>query len=283
MNLNGQEKEGDSIQVPAPTGWPLVAAFGLTMVFAGLLTHVMVSALGAVTLCMGLAGWFRQVLPHEVHESVALEVEELFGPVPRPKVRHLQIGELGHRARLPVEIYPYSAGVRGGLVGGAAMAVLAVLYGLLGHKSIWYPVNLLAAAGSARISSMSYEQLLAFDGTGLLLAFLIHAAGSALVGLLYGVTLPMFPRRPILLGGVLAPVFWSGILYAGLGVINPTLQARIDWKWFMASQFAFGLVAGFVVTRHEKIYTMQHLPFAVRAGIEAPGIGNEEDEGGSGV
>ena len=283
MNLNGQEKEGDSIQVPAPTGWPLVAAFGLTMVFAGLLTHVMVSALGAVTLCMGLAGWFRQVLPHEVHESVALEVEELFGPVPRPKVRHLQIGELGHRARLPVEIYPYSAGVRGGLVGGAAMAVLAVLYGLLGHKSIWYPVNLLAAAGSARISSMSYEQLLAFDGTGLLLAFLIHAAGSALVGLLYGVTLPMFPRRPILLGGVLAPAFWSGILYAGLGVINPTLQARIDWKWFMASQFAFGLVAGFVVTRHEKIYTMQHLPFAVRAGIEAPGIGNEEDEGGSGV
>ena len=283
MNLNGQEKEGDSIQVPAPTGWPLVAAFGLTMVFAGLLTHVMVSALGAVTLCMGLAGWFRQVVPHEVHESVALEVEELFGPVPRPKVRHLQIGELGHRARLPVEIYPYSAGVRGGLVGGAAMAVLAVLYGLLGHKSIWYPVNLLAAAGSARISSMSYEQLLTFDGTGLLLAFLIHAAGSALVGLLYGVTLPMFPRRPILLGGVLAPVFWSGILYAGLGVINPTLQARIDWKWFMASQFAFGLVAGFVVTRHEKIYTMQHLPFAVRAGIEAPGIGNEEDEGGSGV
>ena len=283
MNFNGQEKEGNDIQVPAPTGWPLVAAFGLTMVFAGLLTHFMVSTLGAVTLCMGLAGWFRQVLPQEAHELVALEEEELDSPAPRPKVGHLQIGEMGHRARLPLEIYPYSAGVRGGLVGGAAMAVLAVLYGLLGHKSIWYPVNLLAAAGSDRISSMSYEQLLAFDGMGLLLAFLIHAAGSALVGLLYGVTLPMFPRRPILLGGILAPIFWSGILYAGLGVINPTLQARIDWKWFMASQFAFGLVAGFVVARHEKISTMQHLPFAVRAGIEAPGIGNEENEGGSEV
>jgi hypothetical protein len=280
MNSNGQEMEANIIQVPAPTGWPLVAAFGLTLVFAGLLTHVMMSTLGAVTLCMGLVGWFRQVLPHEVHETVLLEEDELARPVPRPKVRHLEIGELGHRARLPLEIYPYSAGVRGGLVGGAAMAVLAVLYGLLGHKSLWYPINLLAAAGSARISSMSYEQLLAFDGTGLLLAFLIHAAGSALVGLLYGVTLPMFPRRPILLGGILAPLFWSGILYAGLEIINPTLQARIDWKWFMAFQFAFGLVAGFVVTRHEKIYTMQHLPFAVRAGIEAPGIGNDETEGG---
>jgi len=278
MNSNGQEPAGKVIQVPASTGWPLVAAFGLTLVFAGLLTHVMVSTLGAVTLCMGLVGWFRQVLPQEAREAVALEKEELVRPAPSPKVRHLQIGEQGHRARLPVEIYPYSAGVRGGLVGGAAMAVLAILYGLIGHKSIWYPINLLAAAGSDRISAMSYEQLLAFDGTGLVLAFLIHAAGSALVGLLYGIALPMFPRRPLLLGGILAPLFWSGILYAGLGIMNPALQARIDWRWFMASQFAFGLVAGFVVARHERISTMQYLPFAVRAGIEAPGIGNEESE-----
>jgi len=278
MNSNGLDTEGKVIEVPASTGWPLVAAFGFTLVFAGLLTHVLVSILGAVVLGMGLVGWFRQVLPDEVHESTALEQEELVRPAPSPRVRHLQIGELGHRARLPLEIYPYSAGVRGGLVGGAAMAILAILYGIIGHGSIWYPVNLLAAAGSARISAMSDGQLLAFDGTGLLLAFLIHAAGSALIGLLYGIALPMFPRRPLLLGGILAPVFWSGILYAGLGIINPALQARIDWAWFMASQFAFGLVAGFVVARHEKISTLQHLPFAVRAGIEAPGIGNEKSE-----
>jgi len=283
MNFNGQETEVNVIQVPASTGWPLVAAFGLTLVFAGLLTHVMVSALGVVALCMGLVGWFRQVLPHEAHESVALEPEELLRPSPSPKVRHLEVGELGHRARLPLETYPYSAGIRGGLVGGAAMAVLAILYGLIGHGSIWYPVNLLAAAGSAQIAAMDYNQLLAFNGTGLVLAIIVHVIGSALVGLLYGVTLPMFPRRPILLGGILAPLFWSGLLFAELGIINPALQARIDWGWFMASQFAFGLVAGFVVARHEKISTMQHLPFAVRAGIEAPGIGNDENEGGSKV
>src|SRR6476620_6000181 len=88
---NGQAIAGNLIQVPASTGWPLVAAFGLTSVFAGLLTHVMVSTLGAVTLCMGLVGWFRQVLPHEVHESVALEKEEVVHPVPSQRVRHLQI------------------------------------------------------------------------------------------------------------------------------------------------------------------------------------------------
>jgi hypothetical protein len=281
MNSNGQEPASKLIQVPASTGWPLVAAFGFTLVFAGLLTHVMISSLGALTLCAGLAGWFGQVLPQEVHDSVPVEKEQ---PVPTPlgpKVRHLQIGQAGHRARLPLKIYPYSAGILGGLVGGAAMAVLALLYGLLGHKSIWYPVNLLAAAGSARISAMSYNQLLHFDGVGLVLAIIIHAISSALVGLLYGIALPMFPRRPVLLGGFLAPLFWSGILYAGLGIMNPALQARIHWGWFLASQFAFGLVAGFVVARHEPITTMQYLPFAVRAGIEAPGIQDEDPQDGA--
>ena len=281
MNSNEPEPAKKLIRVPASTGWPLVAAFGFTLVFAGLVTHVMISSLGAFALCAGLAGWFGQVLPREAHDSVAVEEEQ---PVPAPlsrKVHHLQIGQLGHRARLPLKIYPYSAGIRGGLVGGAAMAVLAILYGIIGHQSIWYPVNLLAAAGSARISAMSYEQLLRFDGFGLLLASFVHTVGSALVGLLYGVALPMFPRRPILLGGILAPLFWSGILYAGLGVINPALQARIQWGWFLASQFAFGLVAGAVVARHEPVATMQYLPFAARAGIEAPGLEGERTEDGS--
>jgi hypothetical protein len=196
MNSNGPEPADHVVQVPASTGWPFVAAFGLTLVFAGLLTHVMVSSLGAATLCAGLIGWFREVLPREVHDSVPLEKEEPIPALPSPKVRHLQIGQAGHRARLPLKIYPYSAGIRGGLVGGAAMAVLAILYGLIGHQSIWYPINLLAAAGSARISAMSYQELLGFDGPGLVLATIIHVVGSGLIGLLYGIALPMFPPTP---------------------------------------------------------------------------------------
>jgi hypothetical protein len=283
MNLNEERATGKVIQVPESNGGPLVAAFGFTMILTGLLTHWMVSMLGAITFCGGLIGWFREVLPHEAHEAVAEEEGGLLVEQPRPRVLRLEVGELGHRARLPLKIYPYSAGIRGGLVGGAAMAVLAILYGLIGHKSIWYPINLLAASGSAEISGMSYNQLLEFSGTGLLLGFIVHGMGSALIGLLYGIALPMFPRRPVLLGGILAPIFWTGILYAEMSIINPTLQARIDWKWFMASQFAFGLVAGWVVSRHEPIATMQHLPFAVRAGIEAPGISEEKGEGEHGA
>ena len=278
MNSHEQQSTHGTVEIPTSNGAPLVAAFGLTLLFAGLLTHVMVSILGAITLLAGLIGWFREVLPHEAHESVVMEKEAPPPVQTRPEVRHLAIGELDHRARLPLQIYPYSAGVRGGLVGGAAMAVLAMLYGLIGHKSIWYPINLLAAAGSAQISAMSYDDLLKFNGTGLVLAIVIHVVGSALVGLLYGITLPMFPRRPMLLGGILAPLFWSGILYAEMGIVNPLLQQRIDWKWYLASQFAFGLVAGFVVAGRERISTMQYLPFAVRAGIEAPGLGNEKGD-----
>jgi hypothetical protein len=277
MNTNEQQERGKVIRIPASNGGPIVAALGLSLVFAGLLTHVMVSILGAIALCAGLVAWFREVLPQEAHEEITPAEKALTAPQPTSKVRHLEVGESGHRARLPLQIYPYSAGVRGGLVGGAAMAVLAILYGLIGHKSIWYPINLLAATGSAQISAMSYQELLQFNATGLVLATLIHVAGSALVGLLYGVTLPMFPRRPMVLGGILAPIFWSGMLYATLNIIDPTLQARIDWKWFIASQFAFGLVAGFVVARHEPIFTMQHLPFALRAGFEGSGLGDEDE------
>ena len=76
---------------------------------------------------------------------------------------------------------------------------------------------------------------------------------SLLVGLLYGATLPMLPRRPILLGGVIAPILWSGLMHSILEVINPVMNQRIDWLWFVISQIGFGIVAGIVVSRQERI------------------------------
>jgi len=95
---------------------------------------------------------------------------------------------------------------------------------------------------------------------------------SILVGLLYGAMLPMFPRRPIVLGGLIAPVLWSGLLYTILGLLNPLLASHIDWFWFVASQVAFGIVAGLVVMRQTSIPTRENVSFALRAGIEAPGL-----------
>ena len=262
----------DVIESPAPTAWPLVLASGFTLLFAGLLTNASLSVLGLVLAVAGCAGWFREVLPREREVAVPVVPEELRIATERKVVERVPVAPELVRAWLPVETYPISAGVKGGWAGSVAMAVLACAYGLLKAKSIWYPINLLAATVYAQSFQLDPSQLYSFHFNSFAIAVVLHGVGSTLVGLLYGAMLPMFPRRPILLGGLIAPVLWSGLLYSILNLLNPLLASRIDWFWFMASQVAFGVVAGLVVVRQERISTRENLPFAMRAGVDAPGI-----------
>ena len=259
------------IEVPASTAWPLVLALGFTLVFAGLLTNASVSILGTVLALAGCVGWFREVFPREHEEIVSVVPEEITVRTVRRVVERIPIAPEQVRAWLPVETYPISAGVKGGLAGSVPMAVLACLYGLLKTGSIWYPINLLAAVVYAPSEVPPISQLNSFHPGLFFIAVILHLVTSILVGLLYGAMLPMFARRPILLGGLIAPVLWSGLLYSMLGLLNPVLENHIDWFWFIASQIAFGIVAGLVVMRQRRVRTRENLPFVLRAGIEAPG------------
>jgi len=270
------QRRTDTVDLPAPTAWPIVLAFGVMLVAAGMVTNAAVSVLGAILAVCGYIGWFRDVLPHEKMESVPVaDIPQLVSTsrrqVERVEFMHRDL----HRARLPLEIYPVSAGVKGGLAGGVAMAVLAMLYGILSGHGIWYPINLLSVGFFPAIRTTA--QIAAFNGNSLIIATMIHLVTSLLVGLLYGVALPMFPRHPILFGGVIAPLLWSGLLHSVLDVINPVMNQRIDWPWFVLSQIAFGIVAGIVVSRQERISTWQPLPLAVREGVEAQGAVDEKD------
>jgi hypothetical protein len=260
-----------SLEVPAPTAWPFVLAVGVTFLFAGLVTSASVSALGVVLSLAGCVGWFREVLPHEHEEVVAVVPEEIPVRTDYPMVEQLAIPQAQLRAWLPLHTYPVSAGLKGGIAGSVAMAVLACVYGVLKVHSIWYPINLLAAVVYAESLKLGPAQLNTFHADSFAIALGIHALVSVLVGLLYGVMLPMFARRPILLGGVVAPVLWSGLIYMELGALNPLLASHIDWFWFVASQVGFGIVAGLVVVRQSRIPTHENIAFALRAGIEAPG------------
>jgi hypothetical protein len=282
MQQDESAKLPRAVELPAPTAWPIVLAFGATLLFAGLLTSVDLSIAGGVLMVVGSVGWFHDVLPHERHEMVPVEAEAEAAQIvtARPEVTRAAAPEV-HRLRIPVEIYPVTAGIKGGLAGSVAMAVLAATYGVLSHGSIWYPINLLASVVDAEALRLPMDYLTSFHLGLLLVSSLLHVVTSILVGLLYGVMLPMFPRRPILLGGLIAPIMWSGLLYTTLGVINPLLDQKIDWRWFVASQMGFGIVAGLVVVRQARVRTRQFLPLAVRAGIEAPGI-MEEKKPGSG-
>jgi hypothetical protein len=265
------------VQLPAPTAWPVVLALGLTFAFAGMVTNAGISILGAVLILCGCVGWFRQVWPHPQHVAVPVKVQKFKFTTTRKKTTHIQI-DATHRARLPVHTPSVMAGVKGGIAGGAAMIVPAVLYGLIAYHSIWYPINLLGGAGVAGWSNPTQAEILHFRLSATIFATIIHVVGSLLVGLLYGAMLPMMPKRPVLLGGVIAPILWTGFLHSALPLINPFLADRIDWWWFVVSQVTFGVVAGLVVAKQAHIRTEQYLPFAARVGLETPGMMEEHDE-----
>jgi hypothetical protein len=268
-----------AIDVPAPTAWPLVLAVGVTLLFAGLVTSISISALGAVLAAAGCIGWFREVFPHEHEEQVPIVSEDMQVRTDRPLVERLPVAADQLRAWLPVRTYPVSAGLKGGIAGSVAMAASACLYGVLKAHSIWYPINLLAAVVYSESLQLGPAQLKSFHAGSFTIALGLHALVSILVGLLYGAMLPMFPRRPILLGGLVAPVLWSGLLYTILGLLNPLLASHIDWVWFVASQVAFGIVAGIVVVRQVSIPTHENASFALRAGVEAPGTIPRREDG----
>src|SRR5216684_9241688 len=270
--LNEGSRPPRTIEVPAPTAWPFILAFGATLLFAGLVTSMSVSVLGAALALVGCVGWFRAVFPHQQEEAVAVAPEDIRLTTDRRVVERIPVLPDQLRAWLPVRTYPISAGVKGGLAGSIAMAVLACAFGVLKVGSIWYPINLLAAVVYRESLRLGSAQLYSFHAGAFAIAFVLHGVVSILVGLLYGAMLPMFPRRPIVLGGLIGPVLWSGLLYTILGLLNPLLASHIDWLWFVASQVAFGVVAGFVVVRQESIPTRENVAFALRAGVEAPGI-----------
>jgi hypothetical protein len=267
------------LEVPAPTAWPFVLAVGFTLLFAGLVTSPSVSILGAGLAMAGFVGWFREVFPHEHEMAVPVVPEDLRIETNRRVVERVPVAADQLRAWLPVHTYPISAGVKGGLAGSVAMAALACAYGVLKAGSIWYPINLLSATVYAQSLKLGPSQLYLFHADSFFIALGIHGLVSILVGLLYGAMLPMFARRPIVLGGLIAPVLWSGLLYTMMGLLNPLLASRIDWLWFMASQVAFGVVAGLVVVRQSRIPTRENVSFALRAGVEAPGLISPEDSG----
>ena len=260
------------IEVPASTPWPIVLAFGLTLAAAGLVTDASVSILGGVLAFAGAVGWFRQVLPVEAHEWAPVVQEEIVIATSRETVERLAGMGSVPRTWLPSEIYPISAGIKGGLAGGAAMALLASVYGIASGNGIWYPMTLLVAGSSPSIAMETARQMGTFHLQNFLLAVPLHLLMSMMVGLLYGAMLPMTPRRPILLGGLVAPLLWSGIMYGVLTFVNPVMNQRIDWRWFVLSQIGFGIVAGLIVSAQERIPTRQRMPLLIRMGIEAPGL-----------
>jgi hypothetical protein len=268
----------DQIELPTSTAWPIVFAFGLTLLAAGLVTTASISILGAILAVTGVIGWFRQVLPVESREWVPVVREQIAIRTTRETVERVPEISPAPRAWLPIRIYPISAGIKGGLAGGTVMALLAGAYGIFSGNGIWYPMNLLVAGFFPEMATETASQIGTFHLNEFLVAVALHLVISLTVGLLYGAMLPMLPRHPITLGGFVAPLVWSGLIYGVLEFVNPVMNHLIDWLWFVLSQIGFGIAAGLVVTIHSRILTRENVPLLVRMGIETPGVAGEHQE-----
>ena len=163
------------IAAPAATAWPLVLAFGFTLIFAGLLTSASVSVLGAVLTVAGCVGWFREVLPSEHEVELPVTPDEFVPVTSRRAVDRLPVAPDQVRAWLPLHTHPITAGLKGGLAGGVAMALLACAYGVVKAGSIWYPINLLAASVYAQSLKLGASQLNAFHPDSFAIALGLHA------------------------------------------------------------------------------------------------------------
>src|SRR5262245_3291213 len=255
--------EEETLEMPRPTVAPMMLALGLILLAASAPFGLAFVLAGAAILISALGIWVGELLPGRGHCREPL-VELALRPSPmaaEPEtVEQLRPGMPGYRARLPESVHPLSAGIKGGVIGGLAMPLPAFLYGILSGHGIWYPVNLLAGMVLPNVGAMTVAQLEQFRLPLLLTGIVIHATIAVVFGLLYGVLLPMLPEirrlgipKSLAWGGILLPLLWTAISYGLMGVANPVLQARVDWPWFIVSQFVFGAVAAFVVDRSEKI------------------------------
>ena len=253
-----EDEHAGTVEVPRPTVAPMVLALGMAMLAAGIATSPAFVVVGAAVLIFGLGLWVSQLVPGrgEVREPM---VE----PSRRPRPVTARVGGVGRmhegmpgsRLRLPTEVHPISAGIKGGLLGGALMPLPALAWGLWSGHGIWYPVNLLAGFVLPGVGRMTTGELEQFRPGLLALGLTIHLVNSATFGMIYGVLMPTLPSlpRPLAWGGLAMPMLWTGLSFALMGLVNPLLARGIDWPWFIASQFVFGVVAATAIERFRSL------------------------------
>jgi hypothetical protein len=146
------------------------------------------------------------------------------------------------------------AGLLGGVAGGLAMPIPAELWSLSSRHGLWYPANLLAAMVLPDTDRLSMPDLESFHPGWLAIALTLHLAISLGFGAIFSLLLSRVRPIPSTLawGGLLMPLLWSSFSFSLMGVVNPLLQKRVNWPWFIASQFVFGVVVAIVVERSEK-------------------------------
>ena len=245
--------------MPRATPWPIVLALGWhSLVLAWQRAFFSPSSEECSSYLASVGGSGNCFPVKDTCAEPLVEPERRSRPVVETigMVEQLRPGMVGHRFRLPEKVHPISAGVKGGIVGGLVMPIPAPglrpvqwARALVSHQSA-------GRDGYSRTGRRFGAELEQFRLGSLILAIVIHATFSVAFGLLFGVvspTLPPIPGGPVIAGGVLMPLLWTGLCHGFMGIVNPLLQEYVNWPWFIVSQVVYGLAMSIVVIRTEKV------------------------------
>ncbi len=273
------QHSNNAVEMPRPTVWPVVLGLGF-LGRAGAATNLFFCIIGGLLLLIALIGWISQLLPGRgrEHEPLPAADERVTMVIPRPgTVEQLEPGKIGYRFQLPQKVHPLSAGIKGGILGGLLMPIPALIWAVSAGHSIWYPVNLLAGLVLPGLTDMPANELKLnlemFHPWGLLFAIIMHATLSIGFGLIGGVLLPTLPNAfggPLLFGGLILPLLWSGANHSLMGLVNPLLNEYINWPWYVVSQIVYGLATSIVIIRSEQITIAQRGPGGDAGGPSIP-------------
>ncbi len=154
---------------------------------------------------------------------------------------------------VPSHVYPLRAGVIGGALGGAVMALIAMIYGALWLGSPWLPINVVAATVLRDLQAASPAELAQFNANALIVGGILHALLSIGLGTLFALLLPTMPGSPIIWALTVGPLLWIIATVITLPLVNPLGARVIDWPSFIVAHLAYGLVMGLYVAHTPKV------------------------------
>ena len=160
---------------------------------------------------------------------------------------------VGGRISVPVEVYPYRAGLIGGIIAGIVMALAMAGWGALTGMGVWFPVNLIAATVLRHLQNEPLEMLSQFYMAGAVVGTLIHLGISILLGFIFATLLPTLPGSTILWSLIVSPILWFIAQYLALPLVNPRMGALIDHPSFAIAHVIYSLVLGWWISRTAKI------------------------------
>jgi len=153
---------------------------------------------------------------------------------------------------VPAMVYPYSSGLIGGALGGIAMVVVALIFGVLSNK-VWLPVNLIGATLVRDLQGASIETLAQFNPAALIVGLIMHALLSLGLGFVFALLLPTMPGPPVFWALTVGPLLWSIASLLILPALNETMAQNVDVPSFFIAHLVYGLVLGWWVARTPKI------------------------------